>query len=121
MKKIVLATSLMLGAALLTTPSMAVPASGPTAIPWSGSVQPVQYFYGGRNYCWYNNGWRGPGFYWCGYASRRGMGWGGGAGWRGWDHRGGQHFRGPPPHHGHGMYRGDRNPNWHGGGPRGRF
>lgn len=121
MKKTVLATSLVLGAALLTTPSMAAPAGGPAAIPWSGSVQPVQYFYGGQNYCWYNNAWRGPGFYWCGYAWRRGMGWGGGAGWRGWDHRGGQHFRGPPRHYDHGMNRGYRDPNWHGGGSGRRF
>jgi hypothetical protein len=38
----------------------------------------------GRQYCWYDDGWRGPGFYWCGYARRHGLGWGGGAGWHGW-------------------------------------
>ena len=46
--------------------------------------QDVQYFYGGRNYCFYPDGWRGPGFYWCGYNWRRGYGWGGPTGWRGW-------------------------------------
>ena len=42
------------------------------------NLEQVQYFYGGENYCWYDGGWRGPGFYWCGYAWRRGYGWGGG-------------------------------------------
>jgi hypothetical protein len=48
-------------------------------------TQDAQYFYRGRRYCFYPDGWRGPGFYWCGYAWRRGYGWGGGRGWRGWD------------------------------------
>jgi hypothetical protein len=60
----------------------------PSAIP--SEVEPAQFFYGGRNYCWYDDGWRGPGFYWCGYAWRRGLGWGGGVGWHGW-HRGPGH------------------------------
>ncbi len=61
----------------------------PTAVPTN--VEQVQFFFGGRNYCWYDDGWQGPGFYWCGYAWRRGIGWGGGAGWHGWHggHRGG--------------------------------
>ncbi len=49
----------------------------------------AQYIFGGRNYCWYDNGWRGPGFYSSGSASRRGFGWGGGAGWHGWQGHGG--------------------------------
>lgn len=49
----------------------------------------VQFFYGGRNFCWYDSAWRGPGFYWCGYAWHRGFGWGGGQGWRGWRGGGG--------------------------------
>ena len=40
----------------------------------------------GRRYCWYDDGWQGPGFYWCGYAWREGFGWGGGSGWHGWQH-----------------------------------
>jgi hypothetical protein len=58
----------------------------------------AQWLFGGRNYCWYPGGWHGPGYYWCGYAYRRGFGWGGPEGWhgwrgdrglhRGWDHRG---------------------------------
>ena len=50
----------------------------------AGLKQDVQYFYGGRQYCFYPDGWRGPGFYWCGYNGRRGYGWGGPMGWRGW-------------------------------------
>jgi len=47
-------------------------------------VERAQFVYGDQNYCWYPNGWRGPGFYWCGYAWRSGYGWGGGYGWHGW-------------------------------------
>jgi hypothetical protein len=47
-------------------------------------LQQTQYMWGGRRYCWYPEGWRGPGYYWCGYAGRRGLGWGGGYGWHGW-------------------------------------
>ena len=55
------------------------------------AVEQTQYVYLGRNYCWYPDGWHGPGFYWCGYAWRPGIGWGGPIGWRGW--RGGPHHR----------------------------
>jgi hypothetical protein len=44
----------------------------------------VQFVWNGRRYCWYPSGWRGAGWYWCGYAWRRGFGWGGPAGWHGW-------------------------------------
>ncbi len=47
-------------------------------------VQNVQFLFGGRNYCWYPAGWHGAGYYWCGYAHRRGLGWGGPVGWHGW-------------------------------------
>src|ERR1041385_1770189 len=49
------------------------------------------YFYGGRRWCWYDDGWNGPGYYWCGQYLVPGLGWGGGLGWHGWG-RGG--FRG---------------------------
>ena len=61
--------------------------SGPIAVSAAKAqpvVTPAQYVFHGREYCWYDNGWRGPGFYWCGYATRRGLGWGGGPGWHGW-------------------------------------
>jgi hypothetical protein len=60
-----------------------------------GLVEKSQYFYDGRNYCWYPDGWHGPGFYWCGYAWRSGFGWGGPIGWRGWHGGGGRAFVGP--------------------------
>ena len=44
----------------------------------------VQYIYGGRRHCWYADGWQGPGWYWCGYRYRRGLGWGGPVGWNSW-------------------------------------
>jgi hypothetical protein len=49
-------------------------------------TEQTQYRYGGREYCWSDGGWKGPGWYWCGYESRRGLGWGGGRGWRSWSH-----------------------------------
>ena len=47
-------------------------------------VEKVEFVAGGHRYCWYDKGWNGPGFYWRGYASRSGIGWGGGYGWNGW-------------------------------------
>jgi hypothetical protein len=52
-------------------------------------VDTVQFVYGGRRHCWYATGWKGPGWYWCGYANRVGFGWGGGPGYRGWAYPGG--------------------------------
>ena len=48
----------------------------------------VQYVYGGRRHCWYPDGWHGPGWYWCGYRLRQGLGWGGPVGWQGWSYGG---------------------------------
>jgi hypothetical protein len=47
-------------------------------------LERVQFVFGGHNFCWYDSGWQGAGFYWCGYANRRGLGWGGGDGFHGW-------------------------------------
>lgn len=66
------------------------------------------YIWGGRRYCWYFDGWRGPGWYWCGYGARYGYGWGGGWGWHGWRH-GGFRARYGYDHGGYGGH-------WHGGG-----
>jgi len=75
-----------------------------------GAPGPSPYFWGGRNYCWYGGGWHGPGFYWCGYAWRRGGGWGGPGGWHGW-------WYGRPGWHGgwRGGYHGGWHGGWHGG------
>jgi hypothetical protein len=48
----------------------------------------------GADYCWYDNGWRGPGWYQCGYEFRVGFGWGGPWGWHGWRVARGDEFRG---------------------------
>jgi hypothetical protein len=50
-------------------------------------VEPVQFVYGGYEYCWYPDGWHGAGWYRCGFAYRVGIGWGGPVGWNNW------HFR----------------------------
>ncbi len=44
------------------------------------------YYHKSRRYCWYVDGWKGPGWYWCGQHRRRGYGWGGPAGWNRWQH-----------------------------------
>jgi hypothetical protein len=55
-----------------------------TAADELAAVETVQFVWGGRRYCWYNTGWRGPGWYRCGFRWRRGLGWGGPVGWHGW-------------------------------------
>jgi hypothetical protein len=86
-------------------------------------IEKTQFFFGGQNYCWYPIGWHGPGFYWCGYAERTGLGWGGPEGWRGWHGRGGGMRRGFHDGFGHrdgggtGMHGGFGH--GHGGAPRG--
>jgi hypothetical protein len=61
--------------------------------------------FGGHNYCWYDDGWSGPGYYWCGYGYYQGYGYGGGEGWHGWqDHHhwaGEERRRGGGDHHDH--------------------
>lgn len=47
-------------------------------------VEEAVFVHRGVTYCWYPNGWRGAGFYQCGWAWRSGLGWGGGWGWNGW-------------------------------------
>lgn len=78
----------MAAGATLSGTAQATPA-GPlgTAADELGVVAQAQYIYGGHNYCFYIDGWHGPGWYWCGYRLRRGYGWGGVEGWHEW-HRG---------------------------------
>ena len=102
-----LAMSLAAAAALIA--QLALPASATLGVGGfavrdslaeSSPVENAQFVWGGRNYCWYASAWRGPGWYQCGFAWRRGLGWGGGAGWHGWHrpvHRPGHHHR-PPAH-----------------------
>ena len=62
------------------------------------AVEQAQFVWGGRDYCFYPDGWHGPGWYWCGYAFRRGLGWGGPHGWHNWEHGGGRGGLGPRRH-----------------------
>ena len=77
-------------------------------------IEKAQYVYGGQSYCWYGNGWHGPGYYYCGYAFRPGLGWGGGIGWNNW---GGGGWHGGYYHGGGAVWRGGGG--WHGGGLHG--
>jgi len=104
-----------LAAALMT--GGVAPASAEPGLRQDVSVQ--VYLYAGRQYCWYDHAWRGPGWYECGYAWRRNLGWGGFYGWHGW---GGGHFPGGYPgghHHHHGPGRPGGHPGKPGGGHQG--
>jgi hypothetical protein len=89
-------------------------------------LQNVQFFFGGQEYCWYWDGWRGPGWYWCGYEWRSGFGWGGPSGWHRWRVPGrglrpGPNLRPVRPGGPGGMVRpgGPGRPGGHSGGPGG--
>ena len=83
---------------LAAAAALCVTATGATAMPMgSGALksaldatdlveQTAVYIVEGRRYCFYFNGWHGPGWYRCGFAFRRGLGWGGVYGWQGWDY-----------------------------------
>jgi hypothetical protein len=52
----------------------------------SSLIARAQYYtLGNSDYCWYDDGWNGPGWYWCGDEWDNGFGWGGPYGWNGWD------------------------------------
>ena len=75
------------------------PAYPPPAYPPPVVVAPppgpaYPYFWGGQRYCWYDDAWNGPGWYYCGYAWRQGLGWGGPYGWNRWVWRGWRGWRG---------------------------
>lgn len=48
------------------------------------SVVETAHMWGNQDYCWYEDGWNGAGWYQCGYAGRKNYGWGGAYGWHGW-------------------------------------
>jgi hypothetical protein len=58
-----------------------------TAVDRLTLVDKADFLFGGHRHCWYADGWNGPGWYWCGYRHRHGLGWGGGEGFHGWRHR----------------------------------
>jgi hypothetical protein len=88
------------GLALAIAAGFALPLAGSAEAAMGGAlpstqilpVEQAQFFFLGHNFCWYDDGWQGPGWYWCNYAWNTGYGWGGGDGWRGWN-RGA--YRGP--------------------------
>ena len=87
-----LGVALIAAAATLGSAAQATPvASVNDAAAQLNTVEHAQYYYGGRRYCFYPDGWNGPGWYRCGYHLRRGYGWGGVEGWHGWRY-------GHPPH-----------------------
>jgi hypothetical protein len=62
-------------------------------------IEKTQFVFGGKEYCWYDDGWHGPGWYWCGYALRQGFGWGGAVGWHNWDRHHPPRLHGPGSSH----------------------
>ncbi len=90
------ATTLVAGGILMSGRVEAAPIGAPdgirAAIDGLNLAENAQFIWSGRRYCWYDDAWQGPGWYWCGYAWRQGLGWGGGEGWQGWtsEHRGGR-------------------------------
>jgi hypothetical protein len=84
------ASVLAAGGLLAVGPAQAAMQGGADAIraaAESGAIaEQVQFRFGAYDYCWYDDGWRGPGWYWCGYAHRVGFGWGGPFGWNNWRH-----------------------------------
>src|SRR5664280_91488 len=89
------ATTLVAVVSLFGGNTQAAVVAAPNGILAAGSaLNPVQnvqiYYLDGRQYCWYDNGWHGPGWYWCDNYLTYGIGWGGGYGWHGWrgGHRG---------------------------------
>jgi hypothetical protein len=83
--------ALAAGTVMATSAAAQAATAGPDAMRMAvdhlGVVEKAQFIFGGREYCFYLDGWHGPGWYWCGYAWRRGLGWGGPQGWRGWEWR----------------------------------
>ncbi|HVB90067.1 MAG TPA: hypothetical protein VND97_07690 [Beijerinckiaceae bacterium] len=134
MRKLMLATAsaLAMAGGLAVGSAQAAPVqNGLQGVQQNSPITTVDYYFAGRRYCFYPSGWRGPGFYWCGYEWRRGYGWGGPFGWHGWrvggyeryghgrsEHRGRHFAHGHARHFGHiqGMAHG---PVDHGPGGRG--
>ena len=85
---IVAATVFIAGASIMGASVGAAPMVAPGAIRGAADslnmVERAQFIWLGHNYCWYDDGWNGPGWYWCGQYLTSGIGWGGGYGWHHW-------------------------------------
>jgi hypothetical protein len=77
------ATVTMMGGMSLMSSPQAAPATPNLTLDRFSIIEPAR-MWGGQSYCWYDDGWNGAGWYQCGYAKRRGYGWGGPYGWHGW-------------------------------------
>jgi len=84
----VAASALAIGGALSLGPAQAAVQGGAATIRAASEIgavtEQVQFRWSGHDYCWADDGWHGPGWYWCGYAYRTGFGWGGPIGWNSW-------------------------------------
>lgn len=79
------------GTALTLAPAaQAAPVGAPeglrAALDSVAMTEKTQFIFGGRQYCFYPDGWHGAGWYRCGFQLRRGFGWGGPMGWQGWSY-----------------------------------
>jgi hypothetical protein len=62
-------------------------------------IESVQYVWNGQNYCWYEDGWKGPGWYVCAHGPWvSGLWWGGAYGWHNWHWHGEHHDHGGKHH-----------------------
>ena len=125
------AVSLLYASATLAFPvgAAALPLFKPSALARQPqAVEKIDYSYDGRNYCFYPDGWRGPGFYLCGSPYRRGFYFApsffsGGRGGSGGLHRGralgGEGFHRGGSHGGAGHGNGKHGGGKHGGGKHG--
>ncbi len=85
----VAATALVASGTLATSGRAEAAPAGPeglrTAADRLNIAEDAQYFYGGYSYCWFPDGWQGPGWYVCDYGPWvAGRWWGGPRGWHGW-------------------------------------
>lgn len=95
-----LGTAALLGS-LVFAPAFAAPTGQSLGLRAADDAQnpilDVQYLWDGYEYCWYDFGWRGPGWYVCDYGPWvTGYWWGGPRGWRGWSVARGRRFHPGP-------------------------
>jgi hypothetical protein len=88
----VAAVAIVTGGAALSSRLQAAPVAALRAAAEDiAAVEKAQFIFEGHRHCWYPDGWHGPGWYWCGYRARVGLGWGGAEGWQGWRHEEHEH------------------------------
>jgi len=87
MRKLIALVAIAIGGVAFAASSQASPLGSldgaRAAIDRLGLVEPA-HMWADQNYCWYEDGWNGAGWYQCGYVWQKGYGWGGPYGWHGW-------------------------------------